>query len=93
MPAGGGGKVRGAQLKACGLKPGWPDILIVYRDRLICIELKSNKGRLSPVQKEMHAQLSLAGALVYTATSVEHVEGFLRGAGVPLRATTRARAA
>ncbi len=92
MPAGGGGKVRGAQLKAKGLKPGWPDILIVYRGRLICIELKSPKGQRSPAQKLIHAQLTAAGAVVYTATSIEAVEGFLRVI-IPLKATTGARAA
>ena len=85
MPAGGGGKVRGAKLKARGLKPGWPDILIVYRGRLICIELKSPKGVRSPAQKLIHAQLSAAGALVYTATSLAAVEGFLRVI-IPLKA-------
>lgn len=92
MPAGGGGKVRGAQLKAKGLKPGWPDILIVYRGRLICIELKSLKGQRSPAQKLIHAQLSQAGALVYTAKSIEEVEGFLRVI-IPLKASTGARTA
>ncbi len=92
IPAGGGGKVRGARLKAMGYKAGWPDLQVVYRGRLICIELKSAKGRLSPAQKAMHSRLSNAGALVYTATRIEEVEGFLR-ASVPLRATTGARAA
>ncbi len=93
MPAGGGGKVRGARLKAMGLHPGWPDLQIVFRGRYIGIELKSGKCVPSSAQKAMHARLRLAEGLVYTATSVEAVEGFLRGAGVPLRATTGARAA
>ncbi len=92
IPAGGGGKVRGARIKAMGYKAGWPDLQVVYRGRLICIELKSAKGRLSPAQKAMHERLTLAGALVYTARCIEQVEGFLR-ASVPLRATTGARAA
>ncbi len=91
IPAGGGGKVRGARLKAMGYKAGWPDLQVVYRGRLICIELKSAKGRLSPAQRAMHERLTLAGALVYTATRIEEVEGFLR-ATVPLRATTGAAA-
>ena len=93
MPAGGGGKVRGARLKAMGLHPGWPDLQLVFRGCYIGIELKSEKGRLTDAQKAMHERLMVSGALVYTATSVEAVEGFLRGCGVPLRATTGARTA
>ncbi len=91
IPAGGGGKVRGARIKAMGYKAGWPDLQVVYRGQLICIELKSAKGRLSPTQKAMHERLTLAGAYVYTARCIEEVEGFLRGS-VPLMATTGAAA-
>ena len=87
------GKREAGRLKAKGLRPGWPDIQIVYRGKLICIELKGPKGRLQLTQLATHERLRQAGALVYTATSVEAVEGFLRGAGVPLKATTGARAA
>ena len=85
-------KREAGRLKAKGVKPGWPDIIILYRGRMVAIELKSEKGRLSPAQKAMHTRLTLAGALVYTATCLEAVEGFL-SAFMPLRATTGARAA
>jgi hypothetical protein len=88
IPAGGGGKVRGAHLKAMGYKPGWPDILVVYRGRTICIELKAPGGTLSKPQKALHPRLTLAGALVYTAKRIEEVEGFLRVL-MPLRASTQ----
>ncbi len=82
-------------LKAKGLKRGWPDVQVVYGGRLICFELKAPGGTRSPAQKVMHAQLRFAGALVYpgVVTILDQVEGFLRGAGVPLKATTGARAA
>lgn len=86
-------KTEGGKLKAKGLKPGWPDVQIVYRGRLICIELKAPGGTLSDVQEAMHKRLTLAGAYVYTATDMAAVEGYLRGHDVPLRATTGARAA
>ncbi len=89
IPAGGGGTVRGARLKRMGYKAGFPDLQIFYRGRVICMELKSEKGRLSKAQEAMHEQLTLAGALVYTARRIEEVEGFLR-AIMPLRATTGA---
>ena len=85
-------KAEAGIFKAMGVKAGVPDLIIVYRGRVVAIELKSEHGRLSPAQKAMHERLTRAGALVYTATRIEHVEGFLR-ATVPLRATTGARAA
>ncbi len=91
IPAGGGGLVRGAKLKAMGYKAGFPDLLVVYRGRLICIELKAKGRKPSKEQLAMHERLMLAGALVYPcATCIEQVEGFLR-AIIPLRATTGAR--
>ena len=93
IPAGGGGRVRGAKLKAVGYKPGWPDLQIVYRGQLICIELKAKYRSLSPEQEAMHERLRLAGAGVGTAKSVESVEQCLRTFGVPLRASTGTRAA
>lgn len=58
------GKREAGRLKAKGVKSGWPDILIIYRGRLICIELKAGKGRLSKAQIAMQQRLTLAGALV-----------------------------
>ncbi len=94
-PGGKRGKREAGRLKSKGLKPGLPDIIVLYRGQLICFELKAPGGTLSKVQKAMHTQLTLAGAFVYpgVVTRLEQVEGFLRGAGVPLRATTGARAA
>lgn len=90
---GGGGKARGSKLKAMGLKPGWPDILILFTGRPILVELKSDKGYLSAAQKAVHTRLILSGAVVATCRSVEGVEDFLRVCGIPLNATVKARAA
>ena len=92
MPAGGGGKIRGARLKTMGFHGGWPDLQLVYKGRYIGIELKTGKNKLSDTQDATHERLTLAGGLVYTARSVEAVEGFL-SAIMPLQATTGARAA
>ncbi len=78
-------RVEAAIYTSLGVKPGVPDLIIIYRGRVVAIELKSEKGRLSPAQKAMHEQLMLAGATVYTATSLAQVEDFLRTL-MPLRA-------
>ena len=38
----------GAMSKKRGVKPGVPDILVLYRKELITIELKSRRGQCSP---------------------------------------------
>ncbi len=91
---GGGGKVRGAKLKAAGLKAGAPDILIVYRGQALFIELKGPKGRLSPVQHETHYQIGEAGARVAMCRSVDEVETYLRHyCQIPLKASLAPRKA
>jgi hypothetical protein len=93
---GGGGKVRGAILKSMGVHKGWPDILIFkpaghYLTLAIGIELKSNEGSLSRSQKDMFEHFLGTNARYYVARSVDEVEGFLRGVGVPLHATCGAK--
>ena len=46
--------------------PGWPDEALV-RDRLILLELKAEKGRLSDAQKDWIRALLAAGVEVYVA--------------------------
>ncbi len=90
-PGGKRDKREAERLKAKGVKAGWPDVQIVYRGRLIVIELKAPGEKPSKVQLHMHERLTLAGALVYpAATRIEQVEGFL-SAIMPLRATTGTR--
>lgn len=89
VPNGGFRDVRTAsKLKAEGVKPGVSDIMVLWRGRLICIELKNAKGRQAPEQKEWAETITCAGGAYYLARSVEEVEGFLDVAGVPLRART-----
>ena len=86
FPAGGGGKVRGAQLKARGLRAGWPDIQIFGAGKLVLIELKTAKGVVDPEQVECHAALTKAGALVFVCRSLDDVQRALVAARVPFRA-------
>ena len=76
-----------AKLKAYGVLPGVPDILVIYDGRLIGLELKAPKGRVSKEQTEV-GEAFVANGMVWTvARSLEAVETFLRGEGVPLKAT------
>lgn len=93
IPAGGGGRIRGAQLKAMGLQPGWPDLIVLHPAghshrgaTVVGLELKTDKGRPSKAQQAMDSQFFCAGAYYYVARSVDEVEGFLRGVGIPLHA-------
>lgn len=88
FPAGGGGRVRGAQLKAKGLKPGVPDILIVRHGICHWLELKAPKGRASDDQNLCAVHLGLAGCpTIHTARSLQDVERALRHWDIgPLRA-------
>ncbi len=95
FPAGGGGRVRGAFLKAMGLKAGWPDILVIHPTIATCgvrhptmlgIELKAKKGSLSAVQKAVRSSFDAAGVPYLTARSVDDVESLLETFGFPLHA-------
>ena len=88
FPAGGGGRVRGAQLKARGLRAGMPDLLVFGPAwTVIGLELKSDKGRLSKEQVETHDAMRACGFSVFVCRSVDDVEAVLDAAEVPLRAT------
>jgi hypothetical protein len=51
-----------------GFSPGAPDVLIVYRSRVIFIEMKRVRGgRLAAAQMAAHERITLAGGLVLIA--------------------------
>jgi len=82
---GGGGKVRGAQLKRKGLVPGIPDIGIIHRGQSYFIELKNSNGHTSVEQRACHEWLRQAGAKVEVCKSVAAVQRALRDWGLPTR--------
>lgn len=96
FPAGGGGRTRGALLKAAGLKPGVPDILVIHPRPtdggciVLGIELKAEHGRRSIDQTATHAVLREAGVHTVVCHTVEQVAAALDACGVPLRATVMA---
>lgn len=72
MPAG-EARAKGVagKLKGMGVKPGWPDLLIVKGGRLYGLELKTETGRVSPAQVAAHEALRAAGAEVAIAFGLD----------------------
>ncbi len=86
FPSGGGGRVRGAQLKAKGLQPGWPDILIIHPAKywtvVLGLELKV-KAAQSAEQKGIAAGFWLCNAQYAVCRSFEDVFVALNMASIP----------
>lgn len=85
FPAGGGGYVRGAHLKALGLKAGFPDLLIIAGGKPYGIEIKAPRKYPEPEQRALHGILRDAGCPVMVCRSSAEVEMTLRAWGVPVR--------
>jgi hypothetical protein len=101
FPAGGGGLERGRMLARLGLRPGWPDILVLHPASratddghgaiLVGLELKTESGRQSQAQRAVEAEFAAARASYALCRSIDDVQGALRQAGVPLFATAGRR--
>ncbi len=84
------GKAQAGVSKAMGLKAGTPDLIFCVRGhispgRFVGIEVKPPGETLSDVQRDAHTAITLSGGMTFTAHSVDELEGFLRGLGVPMR--------
>ena len=87
-PNGGLRSKRVAQrLNGMGVLAGFPDLAICWRGKLICIELKTDRGVVSPAQREAHRVLLYCGAEVMVCRSAAECEAQLREMGIPLRAS------
>ncbi len=73
--------------RAMGLRAGAPDIVMCWKGRLVGIELKAMRGRMSPAQLEAHDAITLAGGVVTTCRALDEVMDLLSTLGVPSRAT------
>jgi hypothetical protein len=80
-------KAVAAKLKAAGVKPGVPDIMMFWPGHNAAIELKSPDGVLDIAQHAFAEQWIRAGNLYAIAQGVDDVETALRFWGAPLRAT------
>ena len=90
IPAGGGGLIRGANLKACGYKAGTPDICIVYAGMAYWIELKAKDGRVSDEQKDTITRISFAGSPAEVCRSIDDVRAVLAMWRIPTLEAKRA---
>ena len=61
-----------------GMERGRPDIDVCARGRWVSVEIKTGKGRLSPVQVEVQADIGIAGGTYIVARSLEDVLTGLR---------------
>ena len=75
-------------LKACGYRKGFPDILILWKSKALCIELKTATGKQSRDQVVMEEILFEAGVAVIVCRSLEDVYITLKSRGYPLREMT-----
>lgn len=69
--------LEGARLKAEGVRPGVADLMILWGGRLICLEVKTAKGRQSEAQKAWEQHITTCGALYRVVRSVDEVKDFL----------------
>lgn len=82
-----------AALKGVGVKPGVPDLMIVYRGWAYGIETKTDKvvghskrTETSAAQDLVHMQMARAGVHVCVCRSMEEVQAALIGWSIPLHA-------
>lgn len=60
---------------------GMPDLSGVFPSgRLFCIELKTDKGKLSPEQSEWITKLNMSGAMAIVLRSKEEIRDFVEAA-------------
>jgi hypothetical protein len=74
-------------LRACGLKPGMPDLMLFCPGKTFGIELKIPGNSQSAVQLAMASRLQAVNVTVYVARSVEEVIDVLHREHIPLRPT------
>ena len=54
-------------------EPGWPDLAMVRRDRMLFAELKTATGRLTPAQRDTIKELRTIARAIQTGNVEVHV--------------------
>jgi hypothetical protein len=71
-----------AIMAGLGVRRGAPDLLFIVAGRTFGLELKSEHGRLSPVQRQCHAEIRSAGGVVGVAGSIDDAVALLQEWGI-----------
>jgi hypothetical protein len=72
-------------LAGLGVRPGMPDLNILYRSLFVGLELKAAAGRSSAAQLEAGRAIMDAGGSYRTCFSLDDIDAALRAVGIPLR--------
>lgn len=56
---------------------GWPDVFIAKAGRVVLVETKTDVGRLSEHQKNVHTKLKSAGVETHVIRTIEQVQALL----------------
>ena len=65
-----------------GMKPGWPDLDLVWQGRYYGVELKAPKGRVSEAQNEAIVEIGKASGIVFICRSLNEFKQILAVIGV-----------
>ena len=60
-------------MQGLGCTPGVPDIIGIYRNRFLGIEIKTAKGRISEHQQRFISAINKEGGIAFVARSVDDV--------------------
>ena len=72
--------IRMAKMKTLGLRSGAPDLLVFMPGgRLVCLEVKTEKGFQSPAQKHFEEKLNELKFEYYVVRSVDDVMEIING--------------
>lgn len=75
-----GGKrsaIEAGKFKSMGVVPGVCDLLLIHAGRLYGIELKTEKGKLSPHQINIHKIWRRSGVVVYVCYGLDQAKSFI----------------
>jgi hypothetical protein len=86
-------RILNATRKARGVKPGIPDIIVLMRGSLYCLELKTSTGRQSPEQKAVEAEILRAGGVYEVAHGIDEALYILEAWGALKPNAVKARPA
>jgi hypothetical protein len=78
-------RLNGVLQKKRGVRSGLPDVMVVFRQRPVFVELKSRAGIASKAQKKIRAELMAAGAMWWLVRSTRAALMALRLSGVEFR--------